>query len=429
MASYKYMGKGVIYDNANDEYELELVKGDLFTIIKQGRGYLLNHGLAKEIPFILKASEAKELLSDSVEVLEVVPDPNNPPYLIYKPVFSVIEKLYDHYNKQLFNGLCPVIAFKKTSNSKVLGLAEMKRIKGKPVYTMYINEKTMADVKIFTNTIIHEMIHLYLYKKGIIEGNPDILTDGHGEHFQREMHRINGFGYNITIVADGETYQGQASHHSYAVVVDNGTDKGQVQIYFCLKNPIENFDDFCDRLRLEYPAHRLRVRLLETDDKRLHQFPKVAQSLKVSDKQIKLWYNAMPNPPVGRVIAEQRLDGGGSVIPDYKEIPEFYARSFEKFAAAMKRYGASHDYLFSKWKGTPVRLINKHVEETLLSVAGRFNRGSIADDDLYDILNDCAMAYQHRMEASKYIKTMRDMLARVDPNNKMSKHYRILRIF
>ena len=95
----------------------------------------------------------------------------------------------------------------------------------------------------------------------------------------------------------------------------------------------------------------------------------------------------------------------------------------------MKRYGASHDYLFSKWKGTPMRIINKHVEETLLSVAGRFNRGSISEADLYDILNDCALAYQHRMDANKYIKTMRDMLARVDPNNKMAKHYRILRIF
>lgn len=105
-------------------------------------------------------------------------------------------KEFDKFNKLLFNG-----ELKKTfpivwSHGKVkkhLGMVSFYRQNNQITKFEIINSIEL-ERNDFNDTLIHEMIHVYLIQNG--------LNDGHGPNFMRLARKFNAMGYHITIVGD-----------------------------------------------------------------------------------------------------------------------------------------------------------------------------------------------------------------------------------
>lgn len=428
MALYVYKGDGITFDDANPEFELDLVVGDEFVMEKLGAGpkYIVYHSTARDIPFTLTGKEARALLKVSEKALNVEPNPNNPPYLMYDPKFEIVPKFYDYYNKLLFNGGCPIVKFTKTRREDVLGLAELNWHRGKPIYTLYINEKSMADIKLFTNTVVHEMIHLYLFAKGVKQNDKSIVLDNHGPNFQREMNRINGQGFNIGIEASGEHFQGEASETNYAVVVERASS---IQCYFSRTSMLDRFEAFCDEFVLQYPSTAgIKISLLETTDLRVAQYTAFPKTGNVKAAAMKKWY-ASPQPPfTGRILRTMTTEVVDNLIPDYNDAPDVYCLPFNQFAQRMARYRASESYMRAKWAKFPLRTLNKRTAEELTSISGRVRRGAIAGPDLHNRLSDIVASYDGRCEQSEYRAIIAKILEKSDPTHALVPEYSTLRL-
>lgn len=432
MARYKYTGDGISFEDANPDYALDLVVGDEFILTKFGKNYQVFFAADTSIPFVVTPKEARALLKESEESLDVTPNPNMPPYLDYAPKFEIIPKFYDYYNKQLFNGGCPKVTFEKTRDNGILGLAVLEWHKGKPVYTMKINEKSMADIRLFTDTVVHEMIHLFLYAKGIKLRDNTITLDSHGPNFQAEMHRINALGFNIDIVAKGETYDKHASETLFAVVVEPANRTFGIQVYWSRTSMINQFDSFVDQFSLAHPSDSSsEIYLLKTNDLRVAQYTAWPSSGKFKPSQLQKWF-AQPQGErsmfSGMKQKEIKLTGGGVDIPNYKAMPDTYALGFSRFQNAMRKYGASDTFLRAKWSEFPLRQLNKITETELKSVIGRVARNSITLPDLNNKLQDIVDAYAGRVDSETYKKSILKMLSDHDPHNVMADEYKMLKL-
>lgn len=429
MALYEYGGDGITFDDANPDYALDLVVGDEFILIKLGKNYQVFFVADTSIPFTLTPKEARLLLKDSSESLNVIPNPANPPYLDYSPRFEIIPKFYDYYNKLLFNGGCPIVKFTKTRDTSILGLAVLEWHKGRPVYTMKINEKTMADIRLFTNTVVHEMIHLFLYAKGIKLNDKSIIFDSHGPNFQSEMHRINGSGFNIDIVASGEAFSHEASEQLFAIVVEPANKSFGIQCYFGRTSMLEHFDAFVDGYALAHPNDSgTQIYLLKSTDLRLAQYTAWPASGKIPTRAFSKWLGAPEGMFTGMKLKEIRTQGGGVNIPTYKDVPETYALSFSRFQQSMRRYGASDQFLRAKWTEFPVRALNKIIEADLKAVIGRVARNSITLPDLTNRLEDIVNAYAGRVTHEQYKTIINKMLEQHDSKNVMAEEYDTLKL-
>lgn len=430
MALYEYQGDGISFDDANPDYSLDLVVGDEFILNKMGNSYQVLFSADTSISFLITPKEARKLLKESTESLNVTPNPNNPPYLDYTPKFEIITKFYDYYNKLLFNGGCPVVKFTKTRDTKILGLAVLEWYQGKPVYTMKINEKSMADIRLFTNTVVHEMIHLFLYAKGIKQNDKSILFDSHGPNFQSEMHRINGSGFSIDIVASGEAFSHEASETLFAIVVEPANRSFGIQVYFGRTSMEEYFDAFVDGYALAHPNDSgTQIYLLKSTDLRLAQYTSWPASGKVPTKMYSKWFGVAEGGMFkGMKLKEIRTEGGGVNIPTFKDVPETYALSFPRFQQLMRKYGAPDTFLRAKWAEFPLRNLNKIIEVDLKSVIGRVARNSITSPDLTNRLEDIVGAYAGRYSHEQYKTAIKKMLEDHDPKNVMADEYITLKL-
>lgn len=432
MALYKYNGDGISFDDANPDYALDLVVGDEFILNKHGKSYQVFFSADTSIPFVITPKEARLLLKESSESLNVTPNPSNPPYLDYSPKFEIIPKFYEYYNKELFNGGCPVVKFTKTRDESILGLAVLEWHKNKPVYTMKINEKSMADIKLFTNTVVHEMIHLFLYAKGIKLNDRTIIFDSHGPNFQSEMHRINGRGFNIDVVASGEAYSHESSEDLFAIVVEPANRTFGIQCYFSRTSMIDQFDQFVDAFSLAHPNDSSsEIYLLKTSDLRVAQYTAWPKNGNVKPAQLAKWFGQPTGDRSmfsGMKLKQTKTSGGGVNIPSYKQNPETYALGFARFQQAMRKYGASDTFLRAKWNEFPLRALNKIMEADLKSTIGRVARNSITLPDLTNKLQDIVDAYAGRVPEDQYKKIMLKMLADNDPKNVMADEYVTLKL-
>lgn len=430
MALYKFNGDKISFEDANPKYALDLIVGDEFILNKHGKGYQVFFAADTSIPFVITPKEARLLLKESSESLNIVPNPANPPYLDYSPKFAIVPKFYEYYNDLLFNGGCPVVKFEKTRDNSILGLAVLEWHKGKPVYTMKINEKSMADIKLFTNTVVHEMIHLFLYAKGIKLNDKSIIFDSHGPNFLAEMARINGRGFNIDVVASGEAYSHEASETLFGIVVEPANRSFGIQCYFARTSMIDQFDSFVDAYSLAHPNDSgTEIYLLKGTDLRMAAYTAWPASGKIPPKNLSKWFG-VPDGGMfkGMRIKETKTVGGGVNIPTFKDVPETYALGFSRFQQAMRKYGASDTFLRAKWNEFPVRNLNKIMEADLKSTIGRVARNSITLPDLTNKLQDIVDAYAGRVPEDQYKKIMLKMLADNDPKNVMADEYVTLKL-
>jgi len=106
-----------------------------------------------------------------------------------------IEKAFCKYNDLYWDGRLEKPKFRMTRAKKALGQLEIKRIGTAQDYTevltIGISDKFIRSEKEFANTLLHEMVHLYIHQMHIKDNN------SHGKKFMEEAERINAYGWNI----------------------------------------------------------------------------------------------------------------------------------------------------------------------------------------------------------------------------------------
>lgn len=111
-----------------------------------------------------------------------------------------LQKEFDKYNKELFNGELNVINLKweNNKNSGARVISKLDKSTGK-YYIDYLGVSNYFDYdyEIFKNVFIHELIHVYILQKNIQD-----YGGSHGIIFKKYMNEINKKGYNIQIEMD-----------------------------------------------------------------------------------------------------------------------------------------------------------------------------------------------------------------------------------
>lgn len=117
-----------------------------------------------------------------------------------KPTKEYLEAKYATFNNQIFEGQLPSIPIKLGRSKSSLGYLKFKRRKslfGKESlsgFSIIIStsfDLTEAEIE---DTLIHEMIHYYIYFNNIKD------TSSHGPYFREKMAEINHhFGRDIHI--------------------------------------------------------------------------------------------------------------------------------------------------------------------------------------------------------------------------------------
>ncbi|MDE6295623.1 MAG: SprT-like domain-containing protein, partial [Muribaculaceae bacterium] len=114
--------------------------------------------------------------------------------------FIFVKERVSHFNKLIFGGELPEIRIMISTSGSTLGTFSHPRIKGRPTISdisrcvlRISNRYDLSETEI-EDTIIHELIHYYIWLSGIHNETP------HGESFMRLMKNINKkFGRNISV--------------------------------------------------------------------------------------------------------------------------------------------------------------------------------------------------------------------------------------
>lgn len=105
-----------------------------------------------------------------------------------------IESNFDRFNRQYFNNELVKPAFEIMHTKSLLGQCKWKNVNGqRRNYRIRISDYFASPEKQYQNTILHEMIHLYIRQKGIKDTNRH-----HGAVFYSHADRINRDGWHIS---------------------------------------------------------------------------------------------------------------------------------------------------------------------------------------------------------------------------------------
>lgn len=114
---------------------------------------------------------------------------------------SYISEKFEKYNNLYFNGSLKTPKFKISNSKRALGTLSISRRLN--FYGGYTKEHTISISKYYDrtekqydNTLIHEMIHLYISQNDIIDNG------SHGRRFKAECARINKYGWDLSRTTD-----------------------------------------------------------------------------------------------------------------------------------------------------------------------------------------------------------------------------------
>jgi hypothetical protein len=439
MANYRYMGeRDLEYTDASDEYDLHFVQGDLFTMYRHGQVYIVQHSDAPEVIFKLKLKQGNDLHNMSEELLSVETDPDNPPYMLFKPSFEMMPLLYDYFNRTYFNGECPVVKFRKTTKSSVWGMAQLEWLRNKPVYTFFVNESAMIDRVLFSNTVLHEQIHLRNFAKGykLMDIDPssskDYLHDDHGPHFQDEMRRLNAKGFHILLAATHEEFKRDASEEFYAIVAQE-TAGGRVLSWNAWYTAKELTADDTERLAGQLkeinPHAEYTIKLIKTKDRNVTHANHIKGTKTFTDSTLKKKIQGDIDLKNAEVLYTTYLRPSIAVeLPDYKDVPDLYALPLENFYRSMRSYTDDRMVLRAKWMKFPGKLLSSQIDKKFSTLIGRMGRDSIHDDDVVNILNDIRAAYADRFSYQQYVDAMHAFIKKYDRKGLLAEYAKIMRL-
>jgi len=439
MANYRYLAEtDIVFDNANDEYDLHMVQGDRFTMYRHGGVYVVQHEDAPNIVFKLKIREGNALHNASEELMSVQVDPENPPYLLFKPSFEMVPLLYDYLNVTYFNNECPVVKFVKSRNPKVWGLAQVEFYKGRPVYTFHVNESAMVDRVLFINTVAHEMIHMLMFSRGykLHMTNPqlaaDHLHDDHGPLFQQEMHRLNAKGFGIIIAATHEERKRASTDDFYAIVAQetqNNSYKNWYTWYTDKPLKSEDADNLAATLKEMYPHKEYTIKLVKTKDRHFTYGSNLKASKTFPASTLKKTFPGAVDYKDCEVMYTTYLSPSIHVeLPEYKDVPDQYALPLDRFYKVMRSYTDDRLVLKAKWQKFPSKMLSTQIDQKFSVLIGRMGRNSIDDADVVNILNDMRMAYDERFTYKQYTDAMHAFIKKYDRKGLLADYAKIMRL-
>lgn len=105
-----------------------------------------------------------------------------------KPTVDYLEKKFDEFNELCFEGSLPKIDIELTTSKHFLGrfCYKVRRFTRKPYDTkIKINRRLDCEESLIEDTLIHEMIHYYIFDKKFKD------TSTHGQLFRNMMASIN----------------------------------------------------------------------------------------------------------------------------------------------------------------------------------------------------------------------------------------------
>ena len=187
-----------------------------------------------------------------------------------KLTISYIESAFNKYNALYFNGVLRRPSFKITNSKCRLGtLATRVSPFGTKVHTLSISKYYDRTEKQYDNTIIHEMIHLYISQMNIIDNG------SHGRRFKAECARINKYGWNLSRTTDASDWKlseeaqkqekKRLANASYNVIVYKESPHSQ----FILRVSNGNENRYMEHLK----KYGYEVKLFKTNDVVFEKLP------------------------------------------------------------------------------------------------------------------------------------------------------------
>lgn len=126
---------------------------------------------------------------------------------------NFVKERYDYFNRLCFNGILPQIKLRISPSLRTLGTFRFPRIRPKnldaSMLTLSVSNRLDFEPHVIEDTIIHEMIHLYIYWFDLRD------SSSHGAIFRNMMAAINSrHGRSVTISRRSTTTERQSDRIS-----------------------------------------------------------------------------------------------------------------------------------------------------------------------------------------------------------------------
>jgi hypothetical protein len=185
-----------------------------------------------------------------------------------------IESAFNKYNVLYFNGLLRKPVFKITNSKNRLGTLAIKISPfGTKSHTLSVSKYYDRTEKQYDNTIIHEMIHLYISQNDIIDNG------SHGRRFKAECARINKYGWDLSRTTDVSGWKlseeaqkrldSKLSNATYEIIVYQMYDTDNTQFIFKVaKGKALNYYN-----HLKYKCKVVKVKYFKSNDNIFESLP------------------------------------------------------------------------------------------------------------------------------------------------------------
>lgn len=201
---------------------------------------------------------------------------------------TFIRDRFEYFNRIYFEGKLPNVGLRISSSVRTLGTLRHPRNHTSSIkpsdLTLSISSRLDLDRTIIEDTILHEMIHLYIFWFKIND------TSSHGVQFKRIMSAINRkYHRNITIIHKGSEEEHYTDRiRKPRIVIITGTKSGEKFVTVCTPSyalkiyrafdshsniQVEKVIASYDPIFAHYPASRTpKIYLIEKEklDKALH---------------------------------------------------------------------------------------------------------------------------------------------------------------
>ena len=191
---------------------------------------------------------------------------------------SYISEKFEKYNNLYFNGSLKTPKFKISNSKRALGTLSISRRLN--FYGGYTKEHTISISKYYDrtekqydNTLIHEMIHLYISQNDIIDNG------SHGRRFKAECARINKYGWDLSRTTDTSGWKlseeaqkrldNKLSNATYEIIVYQMYDTDNTQFIFKVaKGKALNYYN-----HLKYKCKAVKVKYFKSNDNIFESLP------------------------------------------------------------------------------------------------------------------------------------------------------------